>query len=88
MGFGTVLTGVALTFLAVLWLVPFGQYGLVDGVLVAESGTTVASSTSALDGLAHHRGCQSPSWHHSWSGAGALIGQALQPSGSLAPSSS
>lgn len=45
MGFGTVLTGVALTFLAVLWLVPFGQYGLVDGVLVAESGTTVASST-------------------------------------------
>ena len=45
MGFGTVLSGVALTFLAVLWLVPFGQYGLVDGVLVAESGTTVASST-------------------------------------------
>ncbi|NDI02313.1 MAG: ABC transporter permease subunit, partial [Actinobacteria bacterium] len=45
MGFGTVLSAVALTFLAVLWLVPFGQYGLVDGVLVAESGTTVASST-------------------------------------------
>jgi His/Glu/Gln/Arg/opine family amino acid ABC transporter permease subunit len=45
MGFGTVLSGVALTFLAVLWLVPFGQYGLVEGVLVAERGTTVASST-------------------------------------------
>ena len=45
MGFGTVLSGVAIVFLAVMWLVPFGQYGLVDGVLVAESGTTVASST-------------------------------------------
>jgi len=45
MGFGTVLSGVAIVFLAVMWLVPFGQYGLVDGVRVAESGTTVASST-------------------------------------------
>lgn len=45
MGFGTVLGGFAAVLLAVLWLVPFGQYGLVDGVLVAETGTTVASST-------------------------------------------
>ncbi len=45
MGFGTVLGGFAAVALAVLWLVPFGQYGLVDGVLVAETGTTVASST-------------------------------------------
>ncbi len=45
MGFGTVLGGFAVVALAVLWLVPFGQYGLVDGVRVAETGTTVASST-------------------------------------------
>ena len=45
MGFGTVLGGFAAMLLAALWLVPFGQYGLVDGVLVAETGTTVASST-------------------------------------------
>jgi His/Glu/Gln/Arg/opine family amino acid ABC transporter permease subunit len=45
LGFGTVLGGFSVLLLAVLWLVPFGQYGLVDGVLVAETGTTVASST-------------------------------------------
>ena len=45
LGFGTVLGGFSVALLAVMWLVPFGQYGLVDGVLVAESGTTVASST-------------------------------------------
>ncbi|MGA0036273.1 MAG: amino acid ABC transporter permease [Ilumatobacteraceae bacterium] len=43
--FGSLIAGICALFVAIVWFVPFGQYGLVDGTLIAESGVTVASST-------------------------------------------
>ncbi len=45
LGFTAVLNSVVALILAVLWLVPFGDYGVVDGERYAVDGVTVASST-------------------------------------------
>lgn len=44
-GFDTLLAAVVAVMIAVIWLVPFGRYGVADGELFAEPGVTVASST-------------------------------------------
>ena len=45
LGFTVVLTAVVGIVLAILWFVPFGNYGVVDGERFAEAGVAVASST-------------------------------------------